>query len=118
MVGVFEGWREGALAAIEAHDHFGRTALHLAAAHGDPAAVDTLCSFKAQVDGRSTGGRRALTMAVQKADFRSVVRLLQAGAEVTVDDERGPSPNEAAAGIEDPSLRQEILDLLENPPRA
>lgn len=89
---------------VNARGHHGWTPLHMAVEHHQPAAVDALLSFGADVDARSSDGMTVLQLAVDAAadrlhqlgalDVSIVRRLLAHGA----DPDRPDHDGETARG--------------------
>jgi ankyrin repeat protein len=100
------------VANIEAMNYDGLTALHLAAQHGNMAAVDILLRVGAQIDARDgKNGRTALFYAVERNDSPLVALLLTRGADPTVTTYSGCTAVQVAASS---LCSSELLQLLEN----
>lgn len=77
-------------ARVNARDHTGATALHIAVSHNQPAAVTALLAAGADLEMQNSIGWTALHIATQMLDGPTVAeRLIQAGANVHSQDKKG-----------------------------
>ncbi|MBI3986213.1 MAG: ankyrin repeat domain-containing protein [Lentisphaerae bacterium] len=88
---------------IEAKDPLGNTALHVAAAEGDIAAIERLLAEGADLEARNAAGETPLLKAIVNMREESLVCLLDQGAEVNMEMPARVTPLHAAcsAGFAD-----------------
>jgi len=109
-----------AAADINAAESRGKTALHIAAAHGRDDVVQLLLHYKADIEARSDGGWSPLHNACDKGSVPTVCALLRAGASVNCQLLNGITPLHLAAQaghydvveclLERPDLKRRIRD--------
>ena len=79
--------REGA--DLSCTDLQGRTALHLALAHGESAVVEALIGRHARFEAKDTKGMTPVHVAASVGDFTAMRSLIRAGARCNMPDRRG-----------------------------